>query len=303
MLDNLQDTAQPSSVPMKKHAEDARKQGAMGASLRRSSILLLARREWLSGLNSAPLFLFTTVACLTTALLVRSYLDYIATNGTLVLTNPLKAPVLVAILICNAFLCLQAAAGLAGERERGTLEVLFYGPVDGVVYILGKGLGYLAVYATEMLLLLLFLLATTWLTGIQLDGLVLLIVVASVLPAAATIALGMTLAALVGRVRPAVALTALVLLVYIGIDLGNRFAASQPTNTAWGTAAQFLSHFSSVLAWLSPFAYHTRAADALAAQEPWGALLYIVGAAIYSVLLTALAVRVLRWRGVERWRE
>lgn len=271
--------------------------------LRRISALRLARRELVAALNGLPIYLMITLACLVAALLIKSYLDYVAANGTMVLANALHAPVLFAVLASNGVLCLAAAAGLAGERERGTLEVLFYGPVDSKAYIIGKLLGHLAVYVVVMVALLLFLLAASVLTGMWLDTSGLLLLVSSALPAASMIALGLLLAALVGRQRAAVALTALLLILFVAVDFGNQFVAAQPADTALGSAAGLVARISAVVGWISPFGYIWRAAESFSLQDTAGVLLSLGSALLYGALLTALAIVALTKRGVERWRE
>lgn len=272
-------------------------------ALRWRSAARLARREIAAALNSLPLYMMITLACLVASVVMTSYLNYVGDNGTMVLANPLSAPVLFAVLVSNAFLCLTAAAGLAGERERGTLEVLFYGPVDSTVYIVGKLLGYLSIYGVAMAALLIFLALAAQLSGMRLDGITVLLLISSILPAAAMIALGMLLAALVGRLRPAVALTAVVLILFVAIDAGNQIAATQPSDTMLGGAATLLAQVAALVEWVSPFGYIWRAADAFSLQNTAQVLLGMGIATLYSVLLTALAIFTLTRRGVQRWRE
>jgi len=276
---------------------------ATDGRLRWASALRLARRELFAALNGLPIYLMISLACLVAALLIKSYLDYVSANGTLVLANAFHAPILFAVLVSNGVLCLAAAAGLGGERERGTLEVLFYGPVDSKAYITGKLLGHLAVYVVVLVALLVFLVAASALTGMGLDTNGLLLLVSSLLPAASMIALGLLLAALVGRQRAAVALTALVLILFLMVDIGNQFVAAQPADTALGSAAGMVAQISAVVEWISPFGYIWRAAESFSLQDTTGVLLRLGSALLYGLLLTALAIVTLTKRGVERWRE
>lgn len=271
--------------------------------LRIRSALRLARRELLAALHGPSLYVMVTVACLVAAVLIKSYLDYVDNNGTLVMSDPLKTPLLFAVVAMTGYLGLAAAAGLAGEREHGTLEVLFYGPVDAPTYIAGKMLGHLATYLLAIVVLGGFLGLSSLMTGMPLDGATLTLLAASVLPAACMIALGLLLAALVGRVRPALALTALALALLLLIDAGNQIAAAQPGDSLLGSAAGLLSAASALTSWLSPFGYFWRASDGLGIGSAGDVLVDLGLALLYSVLLTLLAIMALRWRGVQRWRE
>ena len=63
----------------------------------------------------------------------------------------------------------SAAVSAARDRESGTLEVLFYGPVDELSYVLGKVGGLLVAYVAALPLLLLSLLLLALLTGFRAD--------------------------------------------------------------------------------------------------------------------------------------
>lgn len=271
--------------------------------LRWASAFRLARRELLAAVNSPGLYLMVTLGCVVVAVIVKSYLDYVRDNGTLVLASPFKAPLIFAVMASTGFLGLVAAAGLAGERERGTLEVLFYGPVDGPTFIAGKLLGLLSVYGLAMIALAIFLGIASLLTGMTLGAETLLLLVSSLLPATSMIALGLLLAAMVGRLRPAVAVTAGVLILFIAIDVGSQVAASQPGDSVLGFAAGMISWLSALVGWISPFGYIWRAANAFAISSASGVLLDLAGALLYSLALIWLSIVTLRNRGVQRWRE
>ena len=81
-------------------------------------------------------------------LAVRTHLDAIARDRLLVLADAFTLPLFIASLVVIFFLTLASAAGIARERESGTLEVLFYGPVDHWSYVLGKHLALVAGYGT-----------------------------------------------------------------------------------------------------------------------------------------------------------
>jgi ABC-type Na+ efflux pump permease subunit len=290
-------------APRESARRPARAQAGADARMRWAVARRLARREVAGALAGPSLYLMVTLACLVAAVLVKSYLDYVSANGTLVMAEPLKGPLLFAVIAMTGYLGLAAAAGLAGERERGTLEVLFYGPVDAPGYIGGKLLGHLATYVLAITALAAFLGVAALLSGMPLGAETIVLLVASLLPAAAMIAIGLLLAALVGRVRPALALTATAIAVLVAVDAGTEFAASQPGDTLLGSAAGLLSAISAFTSWISPFGYLWRAADGFALGSAGDVLLDLGVALFYSALLTVLAVIALRKRGVARWRE
>jgi hypothetical protein len=64
-----------------------------------------------------------------------------------------------------------------------------------------------------------------------------------------------------------------------------------------------LSALAGVTNWLSPFGYLWRAVDDFALGNIGDMLLALGAAFIYAIVLTGLAMAVLRWKGVQRWRE
>jgi len=273
------------------------------ARLRAGSAWRLARRELMGAVRSPSLYVMVTLGCLVAAVIVSSYLDYVADSGTVVLANPLRAPLLFALLATTAYVGLLSTAGLAGERERGTLEVLFYGPVDTTSYIVGKLLGHALTYLLAALAVVAFLALTAWLTGMPLSLKELVLVAASTVPAMSMIALGLALGALAGRIRPALALAALVIAVFIAIDVGSEIAVAQPSDTLLGSAAGLLASLAAAIVWVSPMGYLFWAEDALAVGTVGDVLIAVGAASAYGLALTRMAIAALRWRGVQRWRE
>ncbi|MBA2718314.1 MAG: ABC transporter permease subunit [Chloroflexi bacterium] len=271
--------------------------------LRIAGILLLARREVGSVVRGPGIYVILTLASLVAAVVVRSYLDFIAGSGTLVLADPLGSPLLFAVLTITGYLGLVAAAGLAGERERGTLEVLFYGPVDAASFVTGKLVGYLCVYVLMAAALVGFMMLTAALTGIPLGGRTLLVLAASLLTAGSMIALGLLLGALTGRSRVALALTGLVIAFFAAIEVGNRVAGSQPADSLLGSAAGLLAMASEFIGWVSPFSYLWRAQDSLALGQTIDVLVALIGTVVYGLVSAGLAILVLRRRGIQKWRE
>lgn len=271
--------------------------------LRIAGILLLARREVGSVVRGPGIYVILTLAFLVAAVVVRSYLDFIAGSGTLVLADPLGSPLLFAVLTITGYLGLVAAAGLAGERERGTLEVLFYGPVDAAAFVIGKLVGYQCVYVLMAVALLGFLLMTAELTGIPLSGRAVLVLVASSLTAGSMIALGLLLGALTARSRVALALTGLVIVFFAAIEVGHRVAGSQPADSLLGSAAGLLSTAADLVGWVSPFRYLWRAQDSLALGQMIDVLVALIGTVVYALTIAGLAILVLRRRGIQKWRE
>ena len=62
-------------------------------------------------------------------------------NGLLVLSGAFNFPLFAIIFFSATFLALSSVTTIARERDQGTMEALFYGPIDSTAYILGKIFG------------------------------------------------------------------------------------------------------------------------------------------------------------------
>lgn len=277
--------------------------GSAARRLRAASAIRLARRDLVAAFAGPGVYIIITIACLVAGITVKTYLDYVAGNGIIVLSNPLESPLLFAIFVMTGFVGLSAAAGVAGEKERGTLEILFYGPVDAWAYITGKTLGHLAVYVVMAVWLCMYLALSAWITAFPFDPAALGLLILSIVPAGCLIALGQLLAVVTSRVRSALALTLTLLILFFAIDVGNTIVAAQPADSALGSAAQLLSAVAQVTAWLSPFNYLWRAVESINLGSAGDTIANVAPGVIYFGAMAVFSVTMLRRVGVQRWRE
>jgi ABC-type transport system involved in multi-copper enzyme maturation permease subunit len=209
----------------------------------------------------------------------------------------------VAILVLALFFAVSAAVSAARERESGTLEVLFYGPVDEITYCLGKAGGLLLAYLAALPLLLTSLALLAWLSGFVLTPRVLASIVLSVVPVAEIVGFGILLSVGMGRVRSAVLLLVGVVVVLLGIrvayDIVLLIPISDPASPVLALR-DTLAALAAAVRWISPFARLERVVDAAMAGAWQGALFSLAVALTYAILMIGLAALWLRQRGV--WR-
>ena len=74
----------------------------------------------------------------------------VRSNGLMVNAAPFQGPLLGALLVLSSFFAFSAVLSVARERDRGTLEVLFYGPIDETTYLGGKLVGLMGAYVAMM---------------------------------------------------------------------------------------------------------------------------------------------------------
>jgi ABC-type transport system involved in multi-copper enzyme maturation permease subunit len=223
--------------------------------------------------------------------------------GLLVLADPFRPSATVAILVLALFFAVSAAVSAARDRESGTLEVLFYGPVDEITYVLGKAGGLLVAYLAALPLLLASLALLSWISGFKLTPAILVSIVLSVVPVAEIIGFGILLSIGLGRVRSAVLLLVGIVALLLGIEVAYGMVLLVPISDPASPVLPLrdaLAALTTAASWISPFAWLERVVEGAMAGAWRDALASLAAALAYTVLMIGLAAFWLRRRGVAR---
>jgi ABC-type transport system involved in multi-copper enzyme maturation permease subunit len=206
-------------------------------------------------------------------------------------------------MIIALYLAVSAAVSTARDREIGTLEVLFWGPVDEASYILGKIGGLLAAFIAALPLLFAVFVLLSLMTGFALTSKMPVSLVLSIVPAAVTISFGVLLAVGTSRVRTAVLLLVAVIAVLLGINFAYNLILLVPISDAASPVLPLrdtLAALDEIVRWLSPFSHVERVVDAVT-RGAWRSAALGLGAALgYAAAVIVLAALWLRRRGVQR---
>lgn len=112
--------------------------------------LLLFRREMAARLASIWLYAVASLVCVIAWFYGGGFQRSFETESVLVTTDPLMALHVMIVVFLGVVLGLRLAAGVAWERENGTMEVLLVGPVSHEAVILSK-------FAVELCVLVLLI--------------------------------------------------------------------------------------------------------------------------------------------------
>jgi ABC-type transport system involved in multi-copper enzyme maturation permease subunit len=209
----------------------------------------------------------------------------------------------VAATIAMLFLALASVATIARERDQGTLEVLFYGPVDTTSYVLAKHLAHLLAYVPIGLGLAVLLLAYSGMSGLRLPGAFVLELLLSTFTAAAVAALGVCLSTLVRGARAGIALLGALAVLFLAIRLGSEVLSGVQLSTAAGPlllVRNLVLAVDAAVGYVSPFSTFQRGVDALVRQDLLAYGGAIVLACLQCAVLLAASVRLLGRRSVRR---
>jgi ABC-type transport system involved in multi-copper enzyme maturation permease subunit len=236
-------------------------------------------------------------------LLVRSTLGEIQTGYSTVIFEPMVIPMMGMAIILAAFVAFMAGVSVARERELGTLETLFYGPIHYRDYILGKIIGYWAAYVAMMGLFLLVCVWLGWVTHFVFSGYLVTIAVLSLFAAIALIGGGVLAAALTRSVRGSVFLLLGILIMFLGLPLASGLLTSVVSSqefTNLTVLRDSVQTLSNLVAYVSPVAYLFNGADAILRGSSSETMGYLLASVAYGITIVFLAIASLRRRGVAR---
>jgi ABC-type transport system involved in multi-copper enzyme maturation permease subunit len=273
-----------------------------GPSLTRV-IGVIAAREAAAALLGLGIYIALTVALLAATWMLMLEVRALQSGGLIVKADPFRSPLAVGMLVLSIFLSLSAAVSVARERESGTLEVLFYGPVDEPIYVLGKVFGLVTAYIVALPLLLLSLWLLALLSGFALTASVVLGAALSIVPAAAILGFGVLLSIGASRVRTAVLLLVATAALLLGIAVAYRMVLLVPIEDPASLVLPLrdaLAALDMVARWVSPFAYLERVVEG-SMSGAWRTLVISLAAAFaYALAMVGLAAYWLRRQGVHR---
>lgn len=275
--------------------------GALLTRLHTSGVV--AQREVQALVRGMAGYAALAIALVAAGWFLATDLERVRANGLLVQGNPFQAPLLVAVVALSIFLAISAVVSVARERERGTLEVLFYGPIDEPAYIAGKFAGQVVGYLLALPVLTVSFLLISLLTGFRFSNLLLVSLVASVVPAAEVVAFGLLLSVVAGRLRSAILLFIGVVVLFLSSAVAYGVVSSIPVESPASPILPLrdaLAALDALVDWLSPFAYFDRVLEnvALGAWPP--AITALLAGLGHAAVSLGLAAAGLRWRGVRR---
>jgi ABC-type transport system involved in multi-copper enzyme maturation permease subunit len=254
-------------------------------------------------LYGVGIYLVMALGMLATLPIVAGYLDAVEKNRVLTLADAFTLPFFAAATIAMLYLALASVATIARERDQGTLEVLFYGPVDTASYVLAKHLAHVLAYLPVALGLAVLMLAYAGMSGLRLPRAFALELLLSACTAAAVAALGVCLSTLVRGVRAGIALLVALTALLLAIRVGSELLSGIPVTN---NVSPLLVVRNAVVAldaaagYISPFGVFQGGVDALVRQDLAAYAGAILLAVLQCTLLLAVAVRLLGRRSVRR---
>tara|TARA_B100000686_G_scaffold59024_1_gene63428 strand:- start:684 stop:1346 length:663 start_codon:yes stop_codon:yes gene_type:complete len=163
------------------------------------------------------------------------------------------------IILTGVYLAFSAVVAIARERESGAMELLFYGPVDNVSYVIGKYSAQLTVYCLLIILYLICFFIISNIAGVQIPASFFMMMLLSLFTGAYLISVGVFVSTISKSVRSAtlvfLTLIASTLLIQASQAWLSNIAPESDYYNPVLLLQQLLGWVQVVLTWLSPFSY------------------------------------------------
>jgi len=249
--------------------------------------------------------LYTTLSLglIVLLLILRNSLGVISSGYLTVIVEPFLSPLIVMCLLSGLYMALVAGFSIVREKEMGTLEVIFCGPVSHLDYILGKYFAHVAGYIELVMIFLLACVILEFITNLVVSPLLLLIALLSVATAMGLIGLGSLIATIMRTIRGTLFLFIGLMFAILAIEVGQVILTSIVASGNFVgliVLRDTVEVLSKVLAWFSPVSYLLNGADAVMRHNWLEWLGNIAMALVYGGATIILSTVLLRRKGVLR---
>ncbi len=172
------------------------------------AIYLIGKRDFMDTFNSRSIYIVLFFSFLTMSLMIPLVVKDLRNSDPPSNSSNVIVSIFMTSVVGVAFLYLAAASvtTIANEKRDKTLEVLFYGPVDEISFIVGKLIGKLSTYIFLLVLSILFIFLTSLFLQFGLSFNLLKIAVLSVFLLSCIISLGIFLSTFTSSTAESIAL-------------------------------------------------------------------------------------------------
>jgi ABC-type transport system involved in multi-copper enzyme maturation permease subunit len=254
-------------------------------------------------LHHFGIYVTITIALVTSALALHNTLRFTERNVVFVANQPLFLPILVCTGLVSLYLGVLASISVSRERDRKTLEVLLYGPVDEAAFLIGIFFAQLLIFLVALAFLFIWSNLAVWVLNLGFSLEVIGVLFASILMASVIVAFGIFTAVWGDKTRTALVVFVLVLLLLAGVQIADQVvsniivSSSPSSNDPILIIRNALTVLTSLIQWISPYSQLIQAMDAMVNQSPISYLMNLGIMLIQSSILLIGAIKLLSRKG------
>jgi len=261
---------------------------------RMNVIKIIAKNEIESIYYNYWFYLILFFSFLIASFLINSTINTVIDNKVMVLNKSLNTPMFFVVIIGAFYLAISSLISISDEKEKGTLKVLFCGPVDSVSYISGKYIGKMAVYLGMVIFYIVYFYAISLLTNLRFNFSFLRILFLSFFYVSCMVSFGIILASITESYRNSILLfigfNFFFLALYIFYIIIMAFPIEE-LSTFFRYIRSGLYYLNNIIEWLSPFSYFQRSISA-ANLNIGKFITSIIYSLLYSSLLLGCSIKI-----------
>ncbi len=271
-------------------------------SVRWNAAQRIARQQARDTIFGWGFYVAAAIALLVAIVLVYNSVQFVGDTALNVVHRPFFLPLQVVTSVALLFVTIEAALAVARPREQGSLQVLFFAPVDGISLLTGNLLAGVIVYVLFLLLVLPPLLILAWVTNFVVPPALIGGLLPTVLIAAVTIAFGLVISTIAPSGRAAVLFLVAAMLALLAIQAGYAALLGLPPTSRFYDALLFLRvllrNLQELLLYVSPFRLLDAALAAVLRADLVSLGRYLLVALLGTLAWLGVAVLAFRRRGV-----
>jgi ABC-type transport system involved in multi-copper enzyme maturation permease subunit len=237
------------------------------------AIQVIRERYSKVSLGQLGIYVITTVALATSALTLHNTLRFTERNVVFISNQPLFMPILVCAVLLSLYLGVTASISVSRERDRKTLEVLMYGPVDESSFLLGIFFAQVQIFLIALAFTFIWSNLAVWLLNLGFSFDVFGVFLASIVMTSAIVAFGQLTAVWGDKTRTALIVFILILLFLAGIQVADQIVSaivisSSPTsNDPILIIRNALATATRIIQWVSPYSQLVQAMDSVSSHS------------------------------------
>lgn len=244
----------------------------------------------------------TLLGALAAYLFLSNYRYAVGESGLMILSGAFNFPVYAILFTLAFYLALASVTSVARECEQGTLETLFYGPIDSIAYIAGKLAAYAITYIAALGLCAIGYLIHIQISRFAFPAATWAVIGLSLPITLHLVAFGICLSALSRRVRTSTGWFLVIVLLFLALQFSPDLLALAPTTSRFHhpmrLTREILEQMNLFFTWLSPFALLTKGTEAVRRGDMGQYLEALAIALAFTVLFTGAGMAVLLRRGI-----
>ena len=267
---------------------------------RMNVINTIAKKEIESIYYNYWFYLVLFFSFLVASFLTNSTINTVIDNKVMVLNKLLNTPMFFVIMIGTLYLTLSSLISISNEKERGTLKLLFCGPVDSVSYISGMYIGKMIAYLGMIIFYIVYFYTISLLTNLRYNFLQILFL--SFFYVSCMVSFGIILASITESYRNSIFLfigfNFLFLILYIFYIIIMAFPIEE-LSIFFRHIRSGLYYLNNIIEWISPFSYFQRSISA-ANINAGKFILSIMHSLLYSILLLGCSIGIFSRREIRK---